>query len=79
MQIAKLFLNGRSQAVRLPKECNFTKEQKEVYVHKIEGVVMLIPKKNSWGSLIHSLDRFSHDFMDDRKQPRHQDSREGLG
>ena len=78
MQTAKLFSNGRSQAVRLPKDCNFTKGQKEVYVHKIEGVVMLIPKKNPWGSLIHSLDKFSDDFMDDRKQPRHQNSREDI-
>ena len=76
MQIAKLFSNGRSQAVRLPKDCNFRKGQKEVYIHKIEGVVMLIPKKNSWGSLISSLNRFSNDFMEDRKQPQPQDSRE---
>ena len=49
MQIAKLFSNGRSQAVRLPKDCRFTKREKEVYVHKMQGMVMLIPKKKSLG------------------------------
>ncbi len=78
MQIAKLFSNGRSQAVRLPKHCRFTKGEKEVYVHKMEGMVMLIPKKNPWGPLLRSLDKFTDDFMEDRKQPGGHDSRENF-
>jgi len=62
MQTAKLFRNGRSQAVRLPKE--YALPGDEVYVKKIDGVVMLIPKnKDPWGPFIDSLDRFSDDFM----------------
>ena len=76
MKIAKLFSNGRSQAVRLPRDCRFTKGEKEVYVHKIEGMVMLISKRNPWGPLLHSLDKFTDDFMDKREQPLHRDSRE---
>ena len=76
MQIAKLFSNGRSQAIRLPKDCRFMKGEREVYVLKIEGMVMLIPKKNPWGSLLHSLGKFTDDFMDNRKQPKHQGPRE---
>ena len=34
MQTARLFMNGRSQAVRLPKECRF--RGKDVFVHKLE-------------------------------------------
>ena len=78
MQIAKLFSNGRSQAVRLPKDCRFTKREKEVYVHKMQGMVMLIPKKNPWGSLLHSLDKFSGDFMEKRKQPKGKNAREDV-
>lgn len=75
MQIAKLFSNGRSQAVRLPKDCRFTKREKEVYVHKVEGVIMLISKKNSWGPLFHSLSKFTDDFMEKRDQPVRQGPR----
>ena len=62
MHTAKLFKNGRSQAVRLPKE--YALPGDEVYVKKIDGVVMLIPKNGGpWGPFIDSLDKFSDDFM----------------
>ena len=67
MKTARLFMNGRSQAVRLPKECRFS--GKDVYVKKLQGVVMLIPKDDPWASLVNSLDHFSGDFMDTREQP----------
>ena len=62
MDTAKLFRNGRSQAVRLPKE--YVLPGDEVYVKRIDGVVVLIPKDGKpWGPFIESLDRFSDDFM----------------
>ena len=67
MQTAKLFENGRSQAVRLPKECRFM--GKEVYVRKYEDVVILFPKKSPWNPLVNSLNGFTDDFMADRNQP----------
>ncbi|GAG39617.1 unnamed protein product [marine sediment metagenome] len=75
MKTAKIFLNGRSQAVRLPKDFRF--DSKEVYVKKIENVVVLIPPNDPWASLIGSLDKFSDDFMSERNQPVEQ-SREKL-
>ena len=76
MKIAKLFINGHSQAVRLPQDCRFAKGEREVYVNKIEGMVILISKKNPWRSLLHSLYDFTEDFMAERNQPSHRDSRE---
>ena len=70
MKIAKLFQNGQSQAVRLPKEFRF--EDDHVFVKKSGNVVVLIPAKNSWDTLIQSLDKFSDDFMVERKQPKTQ-------
>ena len=70
MQTARLFMNGRSQAVRLPKECRF--RGKDVYVHKFEGAVMLVAKDDPWASLVNSLRQFSDDFMTDRNQPPQQ-------
>lgn len=67
MRTAKLFQNGQSQAVRLPKEFRF--EDDHVFVKKSGNVVLLIPAKDSWDTLIQSLDKFSDDFMEERKQP----------
>lgn len=75
MKTAKLFLNGQSQAVRLPKE--FRLQGSEVYIKKSGSAVVLIPLVNSWGSLIDSLDKFSADFMTERDQPAPQ-TREAL-
>jgi antitoxin VapB len=64
---AKLFRNGRSQAVRLPKE--FALPGDEVYVKRLDGVVVLIPKDaDIWGDFVRALDKFSDDFMVDGRQ-----------
>ena len=67
---AKLFQNGQSQAVRLPKEFRFD-NLKEVFIKKINGMVLLIPKsdKTVWDTMFDSLDEFSDDFMVDRGEP----------
>ena len=70
MNTAKLFTNGRSQAVRLPKECRFS--GKDVYVKKLKGMVILVPKDAAWQPLVDSLDHFSSDFLEERQQPAHQ-------
>lgn len=68
MKIAKLFSNGRSQAIRLPKEFRFKGD--EVYIKKFDNVVMLFSKDDPWAPLIDSLDKFSDDFMSERNQPK---------
>jgi antitoxin VapB len=78
MTTAKLFRNGRSQAVRLPKE--YAMRGDEVYVKRVSGLVVLIPKDaDIWESFAHSLDQFTEDFMSGaRKQGAHQ-KREPIG
>ncbi|MCX6576136.1 MAG: type II toxin-antitoxin system VapB family antitoxin [Candidatus Aminicenantes bacterium] len=71
MRTAKLFRNGQSQAVRLPKEFRF--EDDYVFIKKSGNAVILIPAKNSWDSLLGSLDMFSADFMTERRQPTGQE------
>lgn len=70
LSTAKIFANGRSQAVRLPKEYRF--DGNEVYINKIDDVVIIMPKKNPWVNLLKSLNKFSDDFMEDRSQPHNQ-------
>jgi antitoxin VapB len=75
MKSAKLFRNGESQAVRLPKEFRF--EGTEVLIKRVGSAVVLLPKAKSWDTLVGSLAKFSPDFMNERAQPAPQ-SREGL-
>ena len=67
MQTAKIFINGRSQAVRLPKDFRF--DDKDVFIKKIGKMVVLLPKDDPWSSLVNSLDQFTDDFMENREQP----------
>ncbi len=61
MQTAKLFVNGSSQAVRLPKEFRF--EGNEVYAQKIGDTVLLVPKEKVWSTFLEGLDEFTDDYL----------------
>lgn len=71
MKTAKLFQNGQSQVVRLPKEFRFDGD--EVFIKKLGSTVVLIPFVNSWDSLMGSLDKFTKDYAADKDQPRQQE------
>ncbi len=62
MQTAKLFINGRSQAVRLPKEFQFKGD--DVLIQKVGDAVILVPHEKSWEVFLHGLDNFSNDFLE---------------
>ena len=76
MMTAKVFENGRSQAIRLPKECRFTSD--EVMVNKIGDIVILLPKQNKWDSFMRAIDMFSDDFMADGRATDISQEREAL-
>ncbi|MFA5874083.1 MAG: type II toxin-antitoxin system VapB family antitoxin [Anaerolineales bacterium] len=67
METAKLFQNGKSQAVRLPKEFRF--KGNLVYLKRTGNAVILLPYGAPWQSLVDSLTLFSSDFMQERTQP----------
>ena len=67
MNTAKLFTNGRSQAVRLPKEFRF--EGSEVMVTRLGSAVVLLAKDHGWDVLFEAVEGFSEDFMQLREQP----------
>lgn len=71
MTTAKVFENGRSQAVRLPKEYRFSDD--EVLVNKVGDIIMLIPKSDKWSGFLDSLDMFSDDFMDKGRDMQEQE------
>ena len=76
MMTAKVFENGRSQAVRLPKECRFNTD--EVAVNRIGDIVLLMPKTNKWSSFMQAIDMFSDDFMQDGRDGRLEQERDEL-
>ncbi len=76
MMTAKVFENGRSQAVRLPKEYRFTSD--EVMVNKIGDIVLLLPVTNKWDSFMKAIDLFSDDFMTDGRAMDQVQEREEL-
>lgn len=65
---AKIFVTGRSQAVRLPMEFRF--QGTEVFIRRdaVTGDVILSPKPTSWQDFFELADRTTipSDFMDDR-------------
>ena len=68
METAKLFQNGSSQAVRLPKE--FRMPGNEVKIFKKGNTVILEPIEAIWDKLFESLSEFPEDFLKDgRNQP----------
>ena len=76
MLTAKLFENGRSQAVRLPKEYRFNGD--EVVINKVGNIVMLVPKEAKWSGFISSLELFSEDFMNNGREQTPSQERESL-
>lgn len=62
MLTAKLFLNGSSQAVRLPKEYRFAGT--EVYAQKIGDTVMLVPKEKAWETFLEGINGFTDDYIE---------------
>jgi antitoxin VapB len=67
MQTAKVFRNGRSQAIRLPKE--FRVETTEVYLKKTPEGFLVIPR-DPWEIFFEGVEALSDDFMaEGRVQP----------
>ena len=76
MMTAKIFENGRSQAVRLPRECRFDGE--EVAVNKIGDIVILIPQEKKWAGFLEGLKLFTEGFMEEGRSTQSLQEREAL-
>lgn len=60
---AKVFMNNRSQAVRLPKEFQF--KTPEVFIRKVGSDVVLSPRPSDWTSYLADAPVASSTFMED--------------
>lgn len=59
---AKVFMNNRSQAVRLPKDFQFTVQ--EVFIRKSGSDVVLSPRPTDWSSYLADAPAASEAFME---------------
>jgi antitoxin VapB len=60
---AKIFMNNRSQAVRLPKEFQF--KTQEVFIRREGSDVVLSPRPSDWSSYLTEAPVASASFMED--------------
>ena len=75
IQRAKLFMNGRSQAVRLPKAFRF--EGEEVEVVRVGDGVLLRPIRPGWDAFFSQESAFDESFLEERDDQPPQE-REGF-
>ncbi len=69
MQTARIFNNGNSQAVRLPKEFRF--DEDEVVIKKVGDMIILLPKKYKAESLLTMFEEIGPMEIE-REQPMEQ-------
>ena len=72
IRLTKVFMNGRSQAVRVPKDCRF--DCAEVYVRKQGDGILITPAQPSWDDFFDQESAFGDDYLAGREdvpaQPR---------
>jgi len=61
MKETTIFMNGNSQAIRIPKEMRFSSDK--VYIEKIGGVTVIVDPSDPWASLRLAQALISPDFM----------------
>ncbi len=62
---AKLFTNGRSQAVRIPKAYQFHGVS-EVVIRKDGDALVIVPARKTWTSFANDAPPVADDFMTER-------------
>jgi len=67
----KIFMNGRSQAVRLPKEMRF--DCNEVYLCKDGENIIISPRPASWDDFFRQDPVFDTTFMENREDSKPQE------
>ncbi|MCU7934473.1 MAG: antitoxin [Candidatus Thiodiazotropha sp. (ex Dulcina madagascariensis)] len=70
MSTGSVFINNRTQTVRLPADTRFPDEVKQVTVRVVGKDRVLSPVDSSWDSFFLSKERVSDDFMEERASRR---------
>ncbi|WP_333878032.1 type II toxin-antitoxin system VapB family antitoxin [Methylobacter sp.] len=73
MSTGSVFVNNRTQAVRLPAETRFPENVKKVIVRVVGQDRVLSPIESSWDSFFLSEERVTDDFMTERASQEQQE------
>lgn len=73
MSTGSVFVNNRTQAVRLPTETRFPENVKKVTVRVVGQDRVLSPVESSWDSFFLSEERVTDDFMTERASQKQQE------
>jgi len=73
MSIGSVFVNNRTQAVRLPADTRFDESVKKVMVRVVGCDRILSPVENTWDSFFLSDQKVSDDFMTERASQEQQE------
>ncbi len=73
MATGSIFVNNRTQAVRLPVETRFPEGVKKVIVRVLGKDRILSPVENTWDSFFLSEEKVTNDFMTERASQKQQD------
>jgi len=71
MDIAKIFTNGRSQAVRIPKKYRF--QTKHVLIFRRGDEIILKEKPDSWDNFFEEQSVFGEDYLSERENSHPQE------
>ena len=76
MDTAKIFENGRSQAVRLPQKYRFNAD--EVVIQRLGDAVLLVPKESMWNTFMDGVNSFTEDIFENGRDQGGQEERDSL-
>lgn len=76
MDTAKIFENGRSQAVRLPQKYRFNAD--EVVIQRLGDAVLLVPKESLWNTFMDGVNSFTEDIFENGRDQGRQEERDSL-
>ena len=76
MDTAKIFENGRSQAVRLPQKYRFNAD--EVVIQRLGDAVLLVPKVSMWNTFLDGVNSFTEDIFENGRDQGGQEERDSL-
>ena len=78
MMTTRVFQNGNSQALRIPKELRT--DLKEYCINKIGDIYIAFPADDPWAPVRQVIGSFPPDFMSEREQPSWEEvpEREGV-
>ena len=71
MITTKVFQNGNSQALRIPREMRT--DIKNYYIRKVGEIYIAYPANDPWTTVREAIGAFPENFMEERNQPKWDD------